>query len=212
MLELYPAINDLNMKNVKFELSKIMFDNIELFPNEKERVTEIYMGQCIEKLCKGENVEFVNPLGNGAKLSIYMNFVRENIDDISDKNKTELLGLFGSIKHMAEVDTWKSLFTNKEDLKLFVLLASQIVITGTGLNAFTQVKGWEKSDLAELVAYFESSTKDPFLKITWIGLSTVFQKHFMRKQKAKENRICRKSDVCFQRSDIYRISVRHIRA
>ena len=93
-----------------------------------------------------------------------MNFVRENIDDISDKNKTELLGLFGSIKHMAEVDTWKSLFTNKEDLKLFVLLASQIVITGTGLNAFTQVKGWEKSDLAELVAYFESSTKDPFLK------------------------------------------------
>lgn len=26
----------------------------------------------------------------------------------------------------------------------------------------------------------------------------------MRKQKAKENRICRKSDVCFQRSDIYR--------
>ncbi len=49
MLELYPAINDLNMKNVKFELSKIMFDNIELFPNEKERVTEIYMGQCIEK-------------------------------------------------------------------------------------------------------------------------------------------------------------------
>ena len=65
---------------------------------------------------------------------------------------------------MAEVDTWKSLFTNKEDLKLFVLLASQIVITGTGLNAFTQVKGWEKSDLAELVAYFESSTKDPFLK------------------------------------------------
>ena len=63
-----------------------------------------------------------------------MNFVRENIDDISDKNKTELLGLFGSIKHMAEADTWKSLFTNKEDLKLFVLLASQIVITGTGLG------------------------------------------------------------------------------
>ena len=25
VLELYPAINDLNMKNVKFELSKIMF-------------------------------------------------------------------------------------------------------------------------------------------------------------------------------------------
>lgn len=196
-----------------------MFDNIELFPNEKERVTEIYMGQCIEKLCKGENVEFVNPLGNGenakeqanairAKLSIYMNFVRENIDDISDKNKTELLGLFGSIKHMAEVDTWKSLFTNKEDLKLFVLLASQIVITGTGLNAFTQVKGWEKSDLAELVAYFESSTKDPFLKkscIKYIYNNNLdwskygISKTLLRKQKAKENRICRKSDVCFQR-------------
>ena len=64
---------------------------------------------------------------------------------------------------MAEVDTWKSLFINKEDLKLFVLLASQIVITGTGLNAFTQVKVG-KVRFGRIIAYFESSTKRSVLK------------------------------------------------
>ena len=59
-------------------------------------------GSMYRKTLQGENVEFVNPLGNGenakeqanairAKLSIYMNFVRENIDDISDKNKPNCL-------------------------------------------------------------------------------------------------------------------------
>ena len=67
------------MKNVKFELSKIMFDNIELFPNEKERVTEIYMGQCIEKLAKARMFEFVNPLGNGENAKEQANAIRAKL-------------------------------------------------------------------------------------------------------------------------------------
>ena len=52
-----------------------------------------------------------------------------------------------------------------------------------------------------------------FAESSWIEdvLDTDFSAMKKMEQKAKENRICRKSDVCFQRSDIYRISVRHIR-
>ena len=175
VLEIYPAINDLNMANVRFELSKIMFDNLDLFENEKKGVTEIYMGQCLEKLCAGENLDMSNPFTDDetakeqadaicANLPRYMDTVRDNFDNITEKNKIVLLSFLASVKHAAGKETWKELFNNKENLKLFVLMASQIVITGSGLNAFTPVEGWQSSDLAEAVAYFDASTRDVFLK------------------------------------------------
>lgn len=175
MLEIYPSVKDLNMANVRFELSKIMFDNINLFPNEKEYVTDIYIGQCIEKLCTGENVEFDNLLSEGeyaknqaeafkTKLPEYMKLIRADIDNISEKGKTSLLVLLGQVKHYTETDTWKALLADKDDLKCFVLLASQIVIKDTIVNPFETVDGWNKEDLAELVAYFEASTNDDRLK------------------------------------------------
>lgn len=175
VLEIYPAINDLNMRGVRFELSKIMFDNIELFADEKKRVTEIYMGQCLEKLCSGENVDIGNPFADDEtakeqaeaiceNLTAYMDTIRASLEGITEKNKIMLLKFFGHIKHAAGIDTWKELFNDRENLKLFVLIASQVVITGSGMNAFTPVEDWEKSDLAELVAYFDASTRDVFLK------------------------------------------------
>lgn len=175
VMELYPAINDLNMRNVRFEMSKIMFDNIELFEKEKNNVTEIYMGQCLEKLCDGENIDIGNPFADDesaaeqakaicASLGKYMEIIRNGLENINEKNKVTLLILFAHIKHAAGIETWKALFDNTEDLKLFVLIASQVVITGSGLNAFTPVDGWDESDLAEVVAYIDASTKDVFLK------------------------------------------------
>ncbi|MCC8161483.1 MAG: hypothetical protein LIO53_09320 [Oscillospiraceae bacterium] len=175
VLEIYPAINDMNMRGVKFELSKIMFDNLDLFKGEEKKVTEIYMGQCFEKLCAGENIDIGNPFTNNetakeqadairANLTGYMDTVRANLDALSEKNKTMLLVFLGRLKHASEADTWKELFDNKESLKLFVLISSQIVITGSGMNAFTPAEGWENGDLAELVAYFDVSTRDVFLK------------------------------------------------
>lgn len=175
VLEIYPSINDLNMNKVRFEISKIMFDNIELFKDDKKKITEIYMGQCLEKICLGENVDMKNPFsdGDGAKeqadairldLVSYMDTIRNNYDMVSEKNKVTLLSFFAQVKHASGLNTWKELFENNEDLKLFVLMASQVVITGSGLNAFTPVEDWESSDLAEVVAYFDSSTKDVFLK------------------------------------------------
>lgn len=174
-LEIYPAINDLNMNAVRFEISKIMFDNIELFSDEKEQVTKIYIGQCVEKLCKGDNIDVTDLLaqGDGAtlqaevikeKLHEYMALVRESIDTVSEKSKQALLVLLGQVKHATNTKTWKEFFTERDDLKCFVLIASQIIIKTTGLSTFDDVDGWDKEDLAELVAYFESSTNDEWLK------------------------------------------------
>ncbi len=38
------------------------------------------MGQCIEKLCKGDNVEFVNPLGNGENAKEQANAISKAFD------------------------------------------------------------------------------------------------------------------------------------
>jgi hypothetical protein len=175
VMEIYPAINDLNMRGVRFELSKIMFDNIELFEEQKNALTEIYIGQCFEKLCSGNNVDIENPFSDAesaaeqaeiirSNMRSYMDTVRGSLEDISEKNKVMLLTFFAQVKHASSADTWKELFADREDLKLFVLIASQVVITGSGMSAFTPVDEWEENDLAETVAYFDASTKDVFLK------------------------------------------------
>lgn len=175
VMELYPSINDLNMKNVRFELSKIMFDSIELFEDVKKSVTEIYIGQCFDMICSGENVDIKNPFTDGetakeqadailVNLDSYMDTIRANSHDIGTKNKHMLLMFLGRVKHAAQIDTWKEMFNNTDNLRLFVHIASQITITGSGMNAFTPVEGWESSDMAELVAYFDASSDDTFLK------------------------------------------------
>lgn len=175
VMEIYPAINDLNMAKVRFELSKIMFDNLDLFEDEKKKVTEIYMGQCLEKICSGENLDMGNPFTDDetakeqaeaicANLARYMDTIRSNFDEITEKNKMVLLTFLANVKHASGKDTWRELFDNRENLKLFVLMASQIIITGSGLNAFTPAEGWSDSDLAEMVAYFDASTNDASLK------------------------------------------------
>ena len=177
VMEIYPSINDTNMQNVRFEISKIMFDNLPLFEEERKRVVELYMGQCLEKICSGENIEIGNPFEEAADakeaaeeicadIKRYMATIRENIGSISDRNKTILLELFGYIKHESGKTMWKELFEDREDLKLFVQLAASEVITGSGINAFTPANGWEKSDMSELVAYFDASTYDDELKIS----------------------------------------------
>ncbi len=175
VMEIYPSLHDLNMITVRFEISKIMFDNSELFEDERQKVTELYISQCMEKLCGGENIEIGNPFANNEEakaqaeavrtnLEKYMNIVRENLDNISEKGKLILVSFFGHFKHALEMDTWKELFTDNDDLKLFVLIASQVVITGSGMNAFTPAEGWTGNDLAEMIAYFGASTRDVFLQ------------------------------------------------
>ena len=175
VMELYPAINDINMAAVRYELSKIMFDNLELFEDDKEKITEIYIDQYIEKLCAGENVTIeTNPFGNESSESIaaavkghldkYIELMRTNRDTMPEKNTADILKLFADIKHTSGADTWKEWLGTKENLQTFTKAAARIVITGSDVNPFENVDGWTTADLAELVAYFDASTDDNSLK------------------------------------------------
>ena len=175
VMELYPAINDINMAAVRYELSKIMFDNLELFEDDKEKITEIYIDQYIEKLCAGENVTIeTNPFGNESSESIaaavkghmdkYIELMRTNHDTMPEKNTADILKLFADIKHTSGADTWKEWLGSRENLQTFTKAAARIVITGSDVNPFENVDGWTTADLAELVAYFDASTDDNSLK------------------------------------------------
>lgn len=174
-LEIYPALGDINMAGVRFEISKIMFENLHLFEGKKKEITELYMRQCLERLCAGDTIDIEQAFAEeetaadiakevSANIGEYMAEIRLNINVIPEKNKITLLRLFGYVKHFGKMESWQEMFKDEEDLKLFVKLAADIIITGTGMSAFTNVDNWDSADLSEAVAFFDSSTNDHFLK------------------------------------------------
>lgn len=173
--EIYSRINDDDMKNVRFEISKVMYDNIALFPDKIEEITGIYMGLCVDKLCAGHSydIETILPKSENVKqqaaylkekLPDYMKKIKESIEPVGEKNKLTFLRLFAEIKHETDTKTWKELFITKENLGVFVEMSAAAIITGIGMHAFTLPAGWNSSDLSEIVAYFDSSTKDKNIK------------------------------------------------
>lgn len=173
--EIYKSIKDDDMENVRFEISKVMYDNIELFKDNVEDITDTYITICIDTLCSGQSYDIESILPSNGKVKIQAEFLKKKlpeymkkIDDgretISEKNKLVLLRLFAEIKHESETATWKELFETKENIGIFVELAASAVITGIGVHAFTMPAGWNSADLSEAVAYFDSSTQDENIK------------------------------------------------
>lgn len=173
--EIYPLISDDEMKNVRFEISKVMYDNIGLFPEDIEDITKLYMDQCIDKLCAGQSYDIENVFSKSShvkkqaellkgKIPEYMAKIKNSLDTVGEKNKLVLLRFFAEVKHETETKTWKEFFADKDSISTFVELAVPSVITGTGIRAFTMPAGWNSADLSELVAYFDSSTQDEHIK------------------------------------------------
>lgn len=173
--EIYPLIENDDMEKVRFEISKVMYDNIDLFKDKVEKITDTYMELCIDSLCAGQGYDIDSILpSNGnirlqaeflkTKLPEYMKKISGSLESIGEKNKLVLLRLFAEIKHETETATWKELFITKENIGVFVELAASVVITGIGVHAFTMPAGWNSADLSEAVAYFDSSTQDENIK------------------------------------------------
>lgn len=173
--ELYPLIKNDDMQDVRFEISKVMYDNIDLFKDKVEEITDSYMETCVEKLCAGQSYDIENILPKSEsvklqaqylkkKLPDYMKKIKDSLEPIGEKNKLTLLRLFAEIKHETETKTWKELFETKENMGIFVEMSASVVITGIGTHAFTAPAGWNSADLSEAVAYFDSSTQDENIK------------------------------------------------
>ena len=173
--ELYALINNEDMSASKFEITKLAYDNLELFEENSNEIVETYVDQCVDKLCAGENYDIYDLFEDGTdsaaraahikkNIPSYMERIKVNIDSIGEKNSYIFLILLSRIKHESETETWKALFdSDKDRISVFVKLAS-IIITGYGVNAFSPPSVWTEDDLDEVVAYFDSSTQDDRLK------------------------------------------------
>ncbi len=175
--ELFEEIDDESMKDVRFEISKVMYDNIELFDSEVEKVTEIYVSACMERLCRGENYDIESVFTDTKNadrqidvilknLNSYMDCVYENFDTMGDRNRGLVLGFIARLKHSREFSSWAQMLGNKKKyISVITELAMDALITGYGAHMFSVPEGWTEDELNELIAYIESSTEDKRLSM-----------------------------------------------
>ena len=174
--ELYPLIKEKEYEAVRFEVTKVMYDNIDLFPEELDDLTDSYITQTMTKLAKGERYDLGAIFSSMEYEKNQVAIMKKKIPEImariggagskiSDKNKFVLLGFFAQLKHKYGDENWKDFFNgNRMHLTTFVEMAAGVVITGYGVKPFSPPSNWEKNDLDELIAFFESSTEDDKLR------------------------------------------------
>ena len=170
--ELFSDIDNESMKDVRFEITKVMYDNIDLFDEEVEKATDIYVTNCIDRLCQGESydIETIFPDGGMAQRQIgvilsnlnkYMDCICDNFDTMGDRNRVLVLGFLAKLKHSAVFDSWAHMFSNKKKyISVITELAIDHLVTGYGANMFSAPDDWTPEELYELIAYIESSTTD----------------------------------------------------
>lgn len=175
--ELFSHIDDEDMGDVRFEISKVMYDNIDLFPKEAERLTDIYVTDCVRRLCSGENYDIESIFAKGdtshrqrdvmlKNLGVYMDCIYESLDIMGEKNKLLVLEFIAYLKHSSDFESWAQMMGGKKKyITALTELAMTVLITGYGVNMFEVPDGWDPGELYELIAYIEASTDDKELSM-----------------------------------------------
>jgi len=170
--EIYPLLQKDEYKDVRFEITKIMYDNIDYFQKQFAELIAQYVDLTVKKLCEGESYDMgtmfsskLNERMQVAELKKQINHIMELVNSencrISDKNKFVLLGFFAHIKHKFGNESWKEFFAGKrEHLTVFVEYGAKTILTGYGIKPFDPPANWGKEDLAEFVALLEASTEN----------------------------------------------------
>ena len=170
--ELFKDIDDEAMEDVRFEIAKVMYDNISLFESEVEKLTSIYVRECIEKLCMGEDydIESIFTAADASEPQIktmaaalpeYMDMICAAYDDMGEKNQRLVMNFTVHLKHAAGFGSWSEMMGGKRSyLTYLVEMAVPFIVTGYGANTFSVPDGWSEDELNELVAYVEASTED----------------------------------------------------
>ena len=170
--ELFASIDDESMKDVQFEITKVMYDNIDLFIPEIEKITDIYVTDCVNRLCHGENYDIENIFSESDsayrqinvildKLNDYMDCICDNFDTMGDRNKSLVLGFIARLKHSSVFDSWSHMLGGKKKyLSVLTELAIDKIVTGYSANMFSVPEGWRPEELHEIIAYIQASTSD----------------------------------------------------
>ncbi len=173
--EAFALLDNEDMEEVRFEIAKVMYDNIDLFDNEAKKLTEIYVAECVEKLCKGETYEIESIFGKGTtaqtevmldNFTKYMDCICDNFDTMGDKNRSLILNFIARLKHSGVFDSWAHMMCKKKKyLSALTELAICGIVTGYGSNTISVPAGWTPEEVYELVAYIEASTSDRHLSV-----------------------------------------------
>lgn len=176
--EMFAKIDDESMSDVRFEITKVMYDNIRLFENEEAKLTSIYVSECVNKLCAGENYDIDLVFGNTKPSAVqiktmtdafggYMDSICKSYDIMGEKNQRILLNFILRLKHEANYTGWREMMQEKRaHISILLEMAVPIIITGYGANTFSVPDGWSNEELYELVAYVEASTEDKHLSMS----------------------------------------------
>ncbi len=207
--EIYPLLDTEEYKGVQFEITKVMYDNIDYFQKHFSSLIKTYIDLTVNKLCEGESYDmgnmFSSKLNERAQIAELKNQIDHIIElaggedsKISDKNKFVLLGFFAHIKHKFGAESWKDFFGGKRtNLTTFVEFGAKTVLTGYGLRPFDPPSNWTKEDLAEFVALLEASTENKAIgnvclkyiyandDVDWESLGVVKTKHKKTKGEQK---------------------------
>ncbi|MCH5211690.1 MAG: hypothetical protein J1G06_01610 [Oscillospiraceae bacterium] len=178
--ELFADIDDEKMTDVRFEITKVMYDNISLFDGEVEKITSIYVKDCIKKLCAGEDYDIESIFGNkdageaqiktmAASFGEYMNMICQSVDEMGEKNQRLVMNFIAHLKHTAEYPSWAEMMENKRSaISVLLELAVPVIVTGFGANTFAVPDGWTEEELYELIAYIEASTENKQLSMSCV--------------------------------------------
>ena len=170
--EIFEHIDDEDMDDVRFEISKVMYDNIEFFDDLVEKLTDIYVTCCVEKLCAGESYDISSVFGLPdeqnrrlpiilGRLNEYMDCICRSIDTMGAKNRLLMLNFIVNLKHKGNFESWKDMMSGrKKYISAITEISMDAVITGYGANMFSIPDGWLPEDLYEIIAYIEASTED----------------------------------------------------
>lgn len=170
--ELFKNIDDESMADVRFEITKVMYDNISLFDEDVKKLTSIYVSDCVDRLCADEDydIDSVFRASDAPEAQIstmvealpeYMDKISASLDGMGDKNKRLILNFLLHLKHASGAESWKEMLENRhKHISVLVELSLGEVVTGYGANTFSLPAGWKKEELDELVAYIEASTED----------------------------------------------------
>ncbi len=174
--EIYPELEKEEYDNVRFEITKVMYDNIDYFQKNFADLIQKYIKITITKLCEGESYDFsgvfsskLNERSQIVELKKQIGEIMEHVgkteSKMSAKNKVVLLGFFAHIKHKFGDESWRDFFGgNREHLTIFVKMGAQTLVTGSGINPFESPSNWTVEDMCEFVAFLEASTEDARLK------------------------------------------------
>ena len=171
-LSVYEKVNQNEFKQVKFEILDAMFAHIELFEDKKEEIATSLVMEGIQCICSGEprNIEDVLRKINkdiGQKIYSKLEYIMKLFDPeaIDEKIGTLLLRIFSILKSVVEKHSWREFFDDREDyMSDFLETCAKVMINDTSPVTFTVPPIWTDNDTGEVIALFDASTDDTYVK------------------------------------------------